>query len=169
MDPKSNPDPFLEAQAGFQLFGEPLAPFSPSRKVAAQSMGMLYPFIGESGQAQYTSTGVYKGAVKDVCILLWLCSLHDRMDQTVDALRKGDWNPDMALMRPDEALGHAILWAQVKGVMVFDSPEWQEAYGVFSAIVSGMSASEFEVGLDKVKHQDGPRDEEGRGDIDPKV
>lgn len=60
--------------AGHKFNGGFLEPFTPSRFVAAQSMGMKYPFIGKEGMAALNSVGIYPGELRDLLIVLWLCS-----------------------------------------------------------------------------------------------
>ena len=80
---------FINAKRGFELFGAALAPYSASRKVAAQTMGMQWPFIGEAALAQLQATNMYPGAIRDTAILLWLCTLPDAST----ALARGVWTP----------------------------------------------------------------------------
>jgi hypothetical protein len=134
---------FVSAKAGFQLFGELLKPFTPSRKVAAQSMGMLYPFVGEGGLDQMNATGSYPGMLKDVIVCLWLCTLKDPSDQTLQEVKAGEWNPSRAIAKPTQALESAMGWAEKLGIMDMNGKKYREAAQVFMAIVSGVSASEF--------------------------
>jgi hypothetical protein len=63
---------------------ERLQPYTPSRIVAAQAMGLLYPKIGNDGLAQLKKTGLYPGELKDIIIVLWLCRLKTK-EQVADA------------------------------------------------------------------------------------
>lgn len=139
---------FLDARTGFELFGQPLKPYTPSRKVAAQSMGMLYPFVGEEGQEQMARTGVYPGQLKDVIILLWLCSLQDPLELTADDIRAGKWTPTRANQAPAKAYKAAEDWAASKQITDTLTPTSREAFQVFMAIVSGVAAGEFRLALE---------------------
>lgn len=134
---------YQAAAVGFTLFSEPLAPYSYTRKFAAQSLGMLYPLIGEEGAAQLERTGVYAGALKDAAILLWLCTLKDASDLTRDDLRAGEWTPARASIKPAEALAVAMEWADNQRLTDMSGARFAEAWQVFTAISMGVAASEF--------------------------
>ncbi len=131
---------FEAAKAGHELFGEELQPFSPSRKVAAQTMGMLYPMIGEAGAEQLEKTGTYPGMVKDMAIVLWLCTLPDVVDR-----KSQDWTPSKALRKPDEALNESMEWATGKGIVDLSQKPSQEAMVAFMAMVSADIETNFDI------------------------
>lgn len=157
---------FKEAKAGYTLFGDPLAGYSPSRKVAAQTMGLLYPYVGEDGSAQMERTGLYPGVLKDTIIVLWLCTLKDPSQQTREDLRAGEWNPSRAFNSPREALEEAIRWGESKGIIETSSDRFQVAMQTFQAIVTGVTASEFTI---HVVDKDGTEIEGSEEDEGPKV
>ena len=70
---------FLES-AGHLFLGETLEPYTPSRVVAAQAMGLKYPNIGADGVAQLKKTGLYPGELRDIIIVLHLCRLREDAD-----------------------------------------------------------------------------------------
>jgi hypothetical protein len=131
---------FEEAKAGHELFDEELKPFSPSRKVAAQTMGMLYPLIGDSGAEQLEKMGTYPGMIKDIAIVLWLCTLEDSVDR-----RSSDWTPSKALRKPDEALEVAIDWAAEKSIIDLSSEPAQKAMMVFMSVVTADLETQFQI------------------------
>lgn len=145
---------FTETMNGFTLFGEELAPYTAQRKVAAQSMGMLYPFVGEAGQKAIEESGIYPGAVKDMAIILWLCSV------PILGKEKDDWTPSRATRNPSKALDAALKFAEEKEFVEPAQKPFFEAYQVFMAIVSGVSASEFSLKLSTNEPQpiDDPND-----------
>ena len=49
-----------------------LQPYTPSRIVAAQSLGLKYPLIPDEEREQFDKTGIYPGALRDTIIVLWL-------------------------------------------------------------------------------------------------
>jgi len=132
---------FLDAKQGYELFGKPLANYSPSRKVAAQSMGLMYPYIGEARAAQFQETGMYPGLLQDALILLWLCSLPDYVTPA------NKWTPDTAARKPGPAVLEATRWGIEKNIINVDGKEFQEAQQVFMAIVSGVEASKFKLNV----------------------
>jgi hypothetical protein len=140
-DPQDPDAIFVQARGGFYLFEEKLRPYSASRKVAAQSMGLMYPYIGEEGAAQFASTGVYPGAMKDTIILLWLCSLPD------DGHGK-TWTPSRALAKPAEAIRVALDWASDLELCTPGSSRFTEAFRVFVEITTAIEASRFSVSVD---------------------
>ncbi len=125
-----------EAEAAFvnsdnHALGElELQPYTPSRVVAAQRMGMVYPSIGDDAMEQFRKTGLYPGALQDVLILLWLLSLADEKE----VLR--------ALRRPDESLIKAIQWGADRGITKAGGDKFWAAYDKFIQVVSEANASE---------------------------
>jgi|APGre2960657404_1045060.scaffolds.fasta_scaffold40180_3 hypothetical protein len=136
---------FINAKRGFELFGTPLAPYTASRKVAAQTMGMQWPFIGEAALAQLQATNMYPGAIRDTAILLWLCTLPDAST----ALARGVWTPSRALSKPDEARDAALEWADKCGITDSSGPKFGEAFQVFFGIVTGVDAAQFRIEVEK--------------------
>ncbi len=142
--------PIAAVKAGFEFRGQPLRPYSPSRKVAAQTMGMIYPFVGRDGQAQMEATGMYPGAIKDVLIVLWLCSLPDAPEVAKDA-----WSPSLALRRPVLAMDEAMEWA---GALIdVGSAEWAEAFELFLKIVVPTEQAKFKSDASASGDYDGPK------------
>lgn len=140
---------FVKAKAGFELFGQLLHAYTPSRKVAAQSMGMLFPFVGEAGQKQMEESNTYPGLLKDLIICLWLCQLKDASEQGKDEIRNAEWNPSRALARPAPAFEASMVWAEEEDLMSMTGKKFQEALQVFMAIVTGVAASEFRLKVDE--------------------
>lgn len=134
---------FIEAKRGFELFSADLKPYSASRKVAAQAMGMRWPFIGEDALAQFQATNMYPGAIRDCIIVLWLCSIQDPSEQSLEAVKAKEWNPSRALSKPDDARTVALEWADKAGITDPTGPKFAEAFQVFFAIVSGVDAASF--------------------------
>src|SRR2546423_285975 len=60
--------------------GIELEPYSRGRRVAAQAMGLHYGSIDKAGQQRFISNKIYPGAVRDVSIVLWLCTLKNERD-----------------------------------------------------------------------------------------
>lgn len=114
-------DPFTQSDKHV-LDGVRLFPWTPSRVIAAQTMGMLYPEIGKEGWDQYRRTKVYPGAVKDVIICLWLCTQNEE-------------EVDLADCAPVEAYNQARKWAASLGIHdIKGNPFWQ-AYNKFAEIM----------------------------------
>lgn len=138
-------DSFIQSKAGYELFGEPLRPYSASRKVAANSMGVLYPMIGEEGAAQFQKTNSYPGILKDCLCVLWLCSLPDAHEVTADQVKAGQFTPSRALSKPQEAFDAAMAWADPKGLCDMGSEAFSVAVQTFVAIVTGVEAAKFQI------------------------
>jgi hypothetical protein len=136
---------FIAAKAGYELFGEPLKPYSPSRKLAAQTMGCMFPAIGDEAQAHLERTGVYPGVVKDALIVLWLCTLKDAGDLSAEDVKAGAWTPARAMLKPADALNAAIEWAERTEIIDLSTKRTFEALTVFLAIVTAVEASQFTV------------------------
>jgi hypothetical protein len=146
---------FIAAKRGFELFGQPLKHYSASRKVAAQAMGMQWPFIGEAALAQLQATNMYPGALRDTALVLWLCTLPDPSDQTMEQVKAKEWNPSKALSKPDDARDAALAWADKTGITDTAGSQFAEAFQVFFGIVSGADASQFTIEVEKVAGESG--------------
>lgn len=133
----------------FELFGAPLRKYSASRKVAAQAMGMQWPFIGDAALAQMQATNMYPGALRDAAIVCWLCTLADASDLSAADVKSRAWNPSRALDKPGEARGAALEWAEQNGVTDTSGAKFAEAFQVFFAIVTGVDASTFRIEVEK--------------------
>lgn len=145
---------FIGSKIGPTLFDEPLRAYSPSRRVAAQSMGCLYPFIGDDGAAQFERTGIYPGAVKDAAIVLWLCSLEDASEQTSAQVKGGAWNPSKAMHRPEAALGAALEWAEELELITVGTERFSQAFGEFVKIVTAVEKSKFTIHVENLGGSD---------------
>ena len=110
------------------LDGIKLRPWTPSRVIAANCMGMTYPRLGKAGWDQYERTQNYPGAVKDTIIALWLCAVDE--DQVAEA--------DLA---PRDAYRQAQEWATRRGIHNLKSDAFWQAFSKFIEIVSEVEAS----------------------------
>jgi hypothetical protein len=110
--------------------GTELQPYTPSRIVAAQAMGLRYPNIGEEALEQFNRTGVYPGALQDTLIVLWLCTLAEPHKDGPGAAQVR-----RAMRRPDESIEKAIAWGADHGVTDQRSENFRNAYDEFAAIV----------------------------------
>lgn len=79
---KKKKDGFTDSERR-SLDGLKLEPWTPDRSIAAQALGMIYPALGDEGWASVKRSGIYPGAVRDVALALWLCSLTP--EQVLDA------------------------------------------------------------------------------------
>jgi hypothetical protein len=120
---------FVESGAHL-LLGEKLAPYTPSRIVAAQAMGLLYPQIGKEGMAQLKKTGIYPGELRDLIIVLWLCRLQ-KAAEVQDAL-----------IDPDVSYALAEKWAGKAGLCDMTSKPFLEALAVFQTIMNEIGESQ---------------------------
>ena len=106
---------FVES-AGHKLNGLTLQPFTPARLVASQAMGLKYPFIGKEGMAQIEKTGLYAGELRDLLIVLWLCSqdegtvLESQLDPSSAYLAAQTWGAGLGLTLQTSAIfAEAVL------------------------------------------------------------
>lgn len=67
-----------------------------SHKIAAQTMGMLFPYLGEERIAQWNQTNTYTGIMLDVAIFHWLAG-------DVDKSRRA-----LAIAEPNKAREQAV-------------------------------------------------------------
>jgi hypothetical protein len=118
-------------ESGAHLFRkEKLQPYTPSRIVAAQAMGLLYPHIGKEGLAKLNRTGIYPGELRDMIIVLWLC--RQEKDEKVQD----------ALLDPGAAYGAAEKWAGKAGLCDMTSAVFLEALPVFQTIMNEIGESQ---------------------------
>jgi hypothetical protein len=119
---------FLDGD-GHLFMGERLQPYTPSRIVAAQAMGLLYPKIGNDGLAQLKKTGLYPGELKDIIIVLWLCRLKAK-EQVIEAR-----------LDPIAAYEDAEKWAGKIGLCDMTSDAFAYGLLVFQNIMNEIGAS----------------------------
>lgn len=106
-----------------------LQPWTPQRIVAAQSIGMIYPFIGSDGLEQFKKSGTYPGLLKDAIIALWLCTINH---EDVDAAEGS----------PREAYRQAVAWAADKNIPNMESKEFNEAHNIFIKMMNQVRDSQ---------------------------
>lgn len=123
---------FQREQAGEELFGKELQPYSPSRQIAAQSMGLKYPFTGE-----LDAGGSYPGILVDSIIVCWLRTLPD-------VAPDGEWTPRKATRNPAQAFDAAEEWGIAKGITHVLHP----AREVFVRTINAIGAAEFALDTD---------------------
>jgi len=141
--------PVVREKAGRTLHGQPLKPYSASRKVAAQRMGLLFPMVGPKSFEQWKNTGAYPGLVLDVCIVLWLCSQKDILDLSEQEARDGVWTPSKALQEPYKAQETAIEWGGQLGILDLLTEKGKEAAELFFDIVGSAEGAKFTAKTDK--------------------
>jgi hypothetical protein len=142
------PDPATKAfiaAASHVFAGINLQPYTPARIVAAQAIGLKYPNIAEDALESFNKTGIYPGALQDVLIVLWLCTLTEDKQVT------------RALRSPDESLGKAITWGATHGITDTKSEAWWAAYDVFINIMVQINASRSDPQLPT---SDSPQDDD---------
>lgn len=136
---------FKQAQAGYELFGKKLFPFSAMRQGVAASMGMRFGLVDQQdiftitveelkrGKKDTKELQFYNQLFSDVVKVLWLCSVPDSR-----VLR--------AERRIDEAKLEAFKWADEKGITL-TSESYYSAAGMFFqmmqdiAVVTGQPVS----------------------------
>jgi len=146
-DPESAPapEPFETAKAPVEFSGETLLPYTRGRYLAAQSMGLLYPYVGDAGLAQHQVTGMYPGMVKDVLIVCWICSTPHAAELTEKQKTARVMTVESALMKPFVAFESACAWGEKRGLLDPFDPRFKEAHAAFDRIVAPVDAAEFEV------------------------
>ena len=154
----SSDQAFLGAVAGNTLGDEPLRPFSFSRKIAAQCMGCQAPMLSGAAREAMSNTGLYPGALNDTIIVLWLCTLKDASEITLEDFKSGAFSPERAINQPAEAAEKARTWAELKGLGDVASEAFVEAWKKFLSIMFGIDASIFEVQVenDRMPSQEEP-------------
>lgn len=129
--PAISPDQAFVKSAA-HLFAEmQLEPYTPSRVVAAQAMGLKYPRIGSEGLACYEKTGLYPGELRDIIIVLGVCRLPK--EEVLSAQ-----------LDPVAAYNLAEEWASGLGLTDMSSDIFKEAQRLFEALQNEIGASKTE-------------------------
>lgn len=115
---KKKPDSFLDSKR-HALAGIRLQPWTPDRAIAAQTLGMLYPNIGKAGWEAVKARNIYPGAIRDVLLALWLCSLDP--EQVLDAEARGE----------ADAKQRALEWGKPLGIHDSRKEPFWDAYDLF--------------------------------------
>lgn len=123
---------FEREKMGEELFGKELHPYSPSRKIAAQAMGMKYPFTGVTDDF-----GSYPGMLVDAIIACWLRTLPD-------ATEGEGWTPRKATRKPAQAFDAAEEWAVTNGITSIT----HKAIAVFVSTMNAIGAADFSLDTD---------------------
>lgn len=130
---------FNRAQAGYELFGKKLLPFSAMRQAVAASMGMRFGLVDrediftitvedlKSKKKKVHELEFYNQLFADVVIVMWLCNVPDSR-----VLR--------ALRRIDEAKVEAFKWADTNRLTLTSEP-YYAASAVFFKMMVDISVS----------------------------
>lgn len=106
-----------------------LQPYTPDRAWAAQAMGLRYGFVDDAGVEFFREHRIYPGALRDVAIVLWLCSLDDEVEI------------DKASRNPVAAARKAATWAHDRKLENPRGDGFWKAYAVFMKIMGEVDAS----------------------------
>jgi len=106
-----------------------LKPYSDSRDVAAQTMGLIYGYVDEGGKARFDRTKMYLGVKNDVAIVMWLC-----LEATEEEI-----NAACAEGPPYRA--KAIVWAGKKGLLDEEDELFWKAYKLMIEIINEVKES----------------------------
>ena len=101
----------------------PLKPYSASREVAAQAMGLHYAYVDATGQERFRRTKLYPGALRDVAILMWLCAA--ATDDEIDS----------AGIEGRPAANKAIKWAKEHELLDTTKDKFWIAFKLFFDIM----------------------------------
>ncbi len=112
-------------KSGLRTVGKfTLQPYSASREVAAQAMGLHYGYVTSAGKDRFERTKLYPGALRDVAIVFWLCA--SASEDEIDA----------AGIEPIQAAKKAIRWAGDNDLLNTEGETFWEAYAVFFDIMA---------------------------------
>ncbi len=112
-----------------EFAGDKLQPYSMARRAAAQSIGLAYGALDSAHVARYNATKVYPGALRDVAVVLWLCSLTDEREI------------DRAARDPISAADKALKWLESKEIIDTVSDGFVDAYIQFFKIMDEVEVS----------------------------
>lgn len=128
MKKKSKPDAFIASERK-AINGIKLAPWTADRSIAAQSLGIIYPALGSEGWASVKRSGIYPGAVRDVALALWLCSLNP--EQVLEAECAGE----------KDAKKRSTEWAAKHGIHDTSKQPFWDALGLFMEMQNEINQS----------------------------
>jgi hypothetical protein len=100
-----------------------LQPYSPSREVAGQAMGLHYGYLDDAALKRFDSDKLYPGALRDVAIVMWLCA-----KATEDEI-------ESAGVEPKSASKKAMEWAKANQLLDIRSEQFIECYVTFFDIM----------------------------------
>lgn len=118
-----------------------LQSYSEDRVIAAQAMGLHYGFVDQAGQEQFHRTNIYPGALRDVSIVLWLCSLDDVKDERGNVTLRAANEIDGAARDPISGAQKAGKWAKAQGIIDTSSAEFWQAFELFFKIMREVEIS----------------------------
>ncbi len=107
-----------------------LEPYSPMRIVAAQAMGMHHGRVDPAGMEQFERVSIYPGAVRDVCIVLWLCSIKDELQI------------DQAARAPVHAAKLAVEWGTAHGLIDDTTDKFSDAFALMFKLMKEIKTSQ---------------------------
>lgn len=145
------PDAFVQAAAPLTFATAPLHAYTRRRYQAAQAMGLLYPDIGDENLERLRAGKLYAGQVRDVTIVLWLCSIPQATDATPDEIKMGGFTVELAILKPLRAWEAALAWSEEHGLCDPQDARFREAMALFSRLVLPVEDSRFEVAIDGAK------------------
>lgn len=70
----AKPDAFTGSER-HSLNGLKLEPWTEARRVASQTLGLVYPDLSAADWSSIKRGGSYPGAMRDVMLTLWLCTI----------------------------------------------------------------------------------------------
>jgi hypothetical protein len=106
-----------------------LQSYTPDRAWAAQAMGLRYGFVDDAGVEFFKEHRIYPGALRDVAIVLWLCSITDEIEI------------DKASRNPIAAARKAATWSHEHKLDNARGEGFWSAYAVFMKIMAEVDAS----------------------------
>lgn len=119
-------------KAGPRTVGElTLQPYSPSRRVASQAMGLHFAYVDDAGKERFERTSLYPGQLRDVAIVTWLCA-----KATEDEV-------DGAGIEPATATKKAIEWASQQGLLDIKNDIFWKANSAFWDIMDEIANARF--------------------------
>jgi hypothetical protein len=147
VEPTPEAAAYLDEKAGASLFEKVLEPWSPSRVVAANAMGLVWPMPPEAAD-QLRTNGIFAGALSLTIIVCWLRSIPNASEQDKEATMRREWNVQRANQAPRAAFEAATAWGAERKITDLtddDAAPFLQAYKVALATLLNVSVSEFNV------------------------
>jgi len=114
---------------GHSLGDIPLEPYSRARRYAAAAMGLYYGKLTEAEFEEFLKTKLYPQAMRDVGIVMWLCSIKDH-------------NKISAITRNPKAFEDEMQeWSEKQGLDDTSDDEFWEGFSEFADIMKEREVS----------------------------
>ena len=133
-----------------------LHPSTPQRMIAAQSIGLKYPAIGEEGAATFDKTNSYPGMLVDMIIVIGVCLTPS--DASEGKSETGVQNVGEFMSKPEKSFQALMKWAEQFGLVTPFSKLGKLCTETFMGILDEVSANYFNPEVDSKEGKEDPNE-----------